>query len=366
MPKYSSTFGFTTVQQDFDRRLLPTTALNRPSCLRPFTDSASSPPDLGREIWELAVRPSECGVHFSMNDWYSLANGDQGSVYDVEPHTTGPLIAAPGFPTELSWVKDNPSTYLVDAGLWTACRESRAVMETRFRTAYWRKKRQRRRKRKSGRRPSTISMYRHEDGPGLACFRQGNEDWTCAVFPHRDLFCFRGVPAASVDVHYDLGWHSPFGSRWLGFGGLRRVAFEFDETWTFDHGKDRIKDLVGLDDPRGVFLETLDQIVESEGTSGMRLFLIDYGLRLKPGASAWQTFHGEGFHGEGCRLIDHCEEDLDWKRSAGRGAWKFLHEIENWGEAYWSRHNERVTCPGSEFSSVWVSSYITVLACERD
>jgi hypothetical protein len=37
----------------------------------------------------------------------------------------------------VSWIKGNESTYLIDSGLWSACRESRAMIERRFKVAEW-------------------------------------------------------------------------------------------------------------------------------------------------------------------------------------------------------------------------------------
>ncbi|KAK1240093.1 hypothetical protein MKX08_007535 [Trichoderma sp. CBMAI-0020] len=38
-------------------------------------------------------------------------------------------LAAPKFGTSHSWTNNNPSSYLWDFGMWSACAESRAVIE---------------------------------------------------------------------------------------------------------------------------------------------------------------------------------------------------------------------------------------------
>ncbi|KAK5654578.1 hypothetical protein OQA88_7207 [Cercophora sp. LCS_1] len=94
----------------------------------------------------MALRPSLPNVHvFRAHDAYEceqfnpqhealdyhLKNGSSLWVCLAAPRPLHTGVASSRDPTAVavSWTANNPSTYLVDAGLWTACQESKRVME---------------------------------------------------------------------------------------------------------------------------------------------------------------------------------------------------------------------------------------------
>ncbi|KAK3291174.1 uncharacterized protein B0H64DRAFT_409989 [Chaetomium fimeti] len=106
------------------------------------------PWELREKIWKLVIRPAEPGVHvfrlcsqghssrksehraFTDQDdrrpclWWLAAPQCLPKGVDFSPASRE---AAP-----ISWTLNNPSTYLIDSGLWTACKESMLIIEREF------------------------------------------------------------------------------------------------------------------------------------------------------------------------------------------------------------------------------------------
>ncbi|CAG2003877.1 unnamed protein product [Fusarium graminearum] len=108
--------------------------------LNSFHLFTSLPVELQAEIWSLAVRSTTPGVQvFSLSsDAMGQQQGDNTQSY---PWAATYRLTAPKWSfgpisttvnksqaTLASWTKGNPSTYLVDSGLWNACRHSHRVM----------------------------------------------------------------------------------------------------------------------------------------------------------------------------------------------------------------------------------------------
>ncbi|KAF6806511.1 hypothetical protein CSOJ01_08793 [Colletotrichum sojae] len=303
------------------------------------------PPELRLKIWELAARPSQPGAHFfSFTHRDEVPDGNEATVHDIDIWGAN-VFAAPIFATDCSLLKDNPSTYLRDAGLWAASRESRFVMETRFETRSWRKR---------------IEAFFVEDisntssdssEPCFGLFRQDQKVWRLATYPRRDLFCFRGLPHSRLGSVYYLISLPCFVSRYDTPPDIRNVAFEFEGTWPFDPEATDAKKLHNNCDQRGFFLQALRSLLWKPDRYNARLFLIDYGLRLKPGVGPRQTFYGEG-----CKFVDHGKDDVDWKRTVDRSAWDFLISVDILATQGF----------GWNYGGVTPSTLVSILACERD
>ncbi|RSL84896.1 hypothetical protein BHE90_000358 [Fusarium euwallaceae] len=97
-------------------------------------------------IWTFVLQPRVPGVHIFGTD-YGKDNSNNGYVtpsddfarplnrgYGVQQLTAPAPRARPAASTtpEPSWTTNNPSSYLIDGGLWTACKESRAVIEQEY------------------------------------------------------------------------------------------------------------------------------------------------------------------------------------------------------------------------------------------
>ncbi|KAF5986403.1 hypothetical protein FBULB1_2466 [Fusarium bulbicola] len=96
------------------------------------------PTELRQEIWNLAIRPKEPGVHIFRvygNHWDHQAPEAVRLSYH-EDQFRGWGLAVP-LPHEDAACANKPSarsvsTYMIDMGLWTACRESMTMMRKAF------------------------------------------------------------------------------------------------------------------------------------------------------------------------------------------------------------------------------------------
>lgn len=238
--------------------------------------------------------PEQSGISYELKPQHYNIDGEE---YETE-HVAAPLFGAD---SQRSWTENNPSTYLINAGLWTACRESREVMEKHFKTAFYREKRQESLKREPYCRGLRFYERDYKGAPGTGRFRHNGEDWCFAVFPRRDLFCVQHSGKHPSMCFPPATWlfagfgNCTFASARLGFDGVQPLAFEYDASWSFSsEGKDDeiINEMSGQNNARGIFLNTLEDIVE--GGSSPDLYLIDRDIRLKPDARGWKTFHGNG------------------------------------------------------------------------
>ncbi|KAK7416481.1 hypothetical protein QQX98_005185 [Neonectria punicea] len=198
-------------------------------------------------IWNLAVRRDRPGVHF-----FRIYDNDKGErlakendVYTAS-RNSGLRLSAPkcwskfdnkkwrklfGGKLYTSWTRHNSSTYLVDGGMWTACQESRLVMERIFKSQHWAAVR------------STISpnpryWYRRYDCPETSDVLPATGYFTTkdstnhyfTVLPHQDLFCLQPHNVKTMDWSW-IDDNIPLGSTTFGFRGLRHLALEYNPAW---------------------------------------------------------------------------------------------------------------------------------------
>ena len=108
---------------------------------------ANLPYELRHQIWEMAVRPAGSGMHhFSIFNPTKDENDSPPArftlfvPFELRGESNHTVAAAPrraGTQKSFSWTQGNPSSYLWDKGLWTACKESRKVIITRFNILHW-------------------------------------------------------------------------------------------------------------------------------------------------------------------------------------------------------------------------------------
>jgi hypothetical protein len=107
------------------------------------------PYELREKVWLLSIRDvSTSGIRFfTVHD--DPSDDDHNVVFHRSKRLKNPVLAAPqpshehaqkGYPSSDAstatnpWRHNNDSTYLIDSGLWTACKESRALMEKQPKT----------------------------------------------------------------------------------------------------------------------------------------------------------------------------------------------------------------------------------------
>ncbi|KAF4463123.1 hypothetical protein FALBO_10046 [Fusarium albosuccineum] len=198
------------------------------------------PCELRLKIWELAVRPNDGkrGLHYfaisnsgrNIHPSFRLvATSYQNSRYAIAAPSRSPLGRL------ISGAPVNSSAYLWDAGLWTACKESREVMKRDFKVRQWAEKHPR------GAWKDPV-MRRHYDNE-MACGRDCSfsatatvldyhEQWQLTVQPLVDLFC---IDVRSLHLcarqWADAIASFPFPRWWQGNTSVRHIALEFDPRW---------------------------------------------------------------------------------------------------------------------------------------
>jgi len=115
------------------------------TCLHPYTMACAVfhhfpmlPWELRDLIWDISIRPDQPGAHFFTVFSPSIEENKKAmEVYSMKSAYGATELAASrcsNGKADRSWTTSNPSTYLIDSGLWTACKESRERMEHRFQT----------------------------------------------------------------------------------------------------------------------------------------------------------------------------------------------------------------------------------------
>jgi len=153
--------------------------------------------ELREMIWEHAVRPAVPGAHV-----FPVLRRPDPSTQDAL--TKSQQLAAPRFVrngmesrstastltnaavSPFSWPLDNPSAYLIDSGLWTACKESRRVLKREL------MRKERRQMASSSSDQGSLNGQGAVTVPGPATFRTIDAHLV-TVFVNQDLFIIADV-----------------------------------------------------------------------------------------------------------------------------------------------------------------------------
>ncbi|KAF5498374.1 hypothetical protein CGCF413_v007468 [Colletotrichum fructicola] len=254
---------------------------------------------------------------------------------------------------ERSWVKDNESDYLIDAGMWTACKESAWVLM---------------KKRLSRARPYNIRF---------GTFRDGSDDWVFDVDVSRDLFCFQFSNNAYWSLHTEWEllpfWNT---SRRDGFVS---VAVEFDSSWSVgiepDMDVGTLERMVNEPGARGFFLSLIKK--EMNGESYVpQIYLIDRSIRRSQyeRPSSYSEFHSMG-RAFGFVVGEYTvvEDDLTPEMEPEMDAFDFFRAIDSVGD-YWKAlglsydrsYEDGELVEFRTWSRTSVKAYVSVLAQEEE
>lgn len=218
------------------------------------------PCELRLQIWELSIRPTgyDGGLHHFIITNVSESHGiDTKSLAIMESPDPGakcywdqsaiPKISLPGDSPAIS---SKQSVYFWDAGLWTACKESRNVMMKHC------QKLQLHEKTLCYTFGKTINVCR----PALLTVPEDGQNWDLMVQPYQDLFCF-------TPIHWDLeiGWECILTrhvfSTWTtgGFGPARHLAIELDPSWNL-HWPESFSELYHEPSARGFVARMVEEL----------------------------------------------------------------------------------------------------------
>ncbi|KAK3397872.1 hypothetical protein B0T20DRAFT_470158 [Sordaria brevicollis] len=299
------------------------------------------PWELRNAIWELALRPLDRpGAHIFCIEERKLENSgpkERDVVCGPIPahwHNEAVLGDASSLhitiPTQIRGTglfepAGNPSTYMIDGGLWTACTESRAVMEKAFKHQMWDSKRMAYPNYDEARSKSDLydilvltgvalrhrplvpedpyigldarmvpatgyflsASYTPFSRPSFQAIKADQHDshktaspHYLTVLPHQDLIIIRSSSCYMGRAFwYYLRRNFPFGSKKWGYFGLGEhhgIALEYDPDWTqwFSHD---IRDVVFPTTVLDQFIGTLHSF---ESTQVNTIWLVDYRLKL--------------------------------------------------------------------------------------
>ena len=249
------------------------------------------PWELREKIWKLATRPVLPGAHvfrvYNANDSEHTGPEHETSRDDYLWISKSRLAAPRCLPrgvdfdpaiqaaAPISWTLNNPSTYLIDSGLWAACKESLLAIENEFQTPA------RRQKVWS---LSEVENFRKKRGrftlPETATYTASDNSRRryLTVFPGQDLFILQ--PHDVTALNWDLVWDNfPTYSfragdwrqiRWA--EGERHMALEYDPAW------DKV-----AHNTRGPAWDFIVDIVESTALAeSFSLWFIDYRIKRSP------------------------------------------------------------------------------------
>ncbi|EFY89750.1 hypothetical protein MAC_04182 [Metarhizium acridum CQMa 102] len=315
------------------------------------------PCELRLRIWELALRPQHAGgLHHFFIDLEGNKDGIDPKLFvgvddwagGIDPAKRDIALNIGRLQSNSSATPGKGSVYYWDAGLWTACRESRDVITRRSESDYQH-------------RTEHYSLLRRERigcrHPSFAKVRQGNQAWNLVVQPQRDLFCFH-VQGWGMDFllpHPSVlqVLQSPVCGRWrldrdehTQPTSVQHFALEFDSSWNTDWPKGP-DELLGEASPRGFVARLILRAVLAE--VGFFIWLIDGDVPApnKPLEHA----HGQVFYDmdaeyvetpqwcvrESSYFIDHINQSLgDWYQFLGE-------EIPHVGDSFdlnWSFDTE--------------------------
>ncbi|KAH6981815.1 hypothetical protein BKA56DRAFT_584561 [Ilyonectria sp. MPI-CAGE-AT-0026] len=299
-----------------------------------FSRFLDLPWELREEIWRLALRPSRPGVQV-----FGIYNSDEDK-HDNDPRDDLLLntfrhsylcISAPKWGPRVigahpdnrkdhaSWTCNNPSTYLIDRGLWTACKESRFIIQREFQCRKWESAW---RHHCSGRNPDQFSEFENLVS-AMACFKDkdSSNNHYITVFPKQDLFYFQPHDIETLSWggavnRYFLGAES------LSFDDLENVALEFNPSWAIEVEKAR---------PHNGDVKILDTLAHAAidgATNGCldTLWLIDYGLKRNPNVPMNEAPEGKSIFYQGNRRFVEVATDSLYPKA---DPWEDYYEIDD-------------------------------------
>ncbi|UKZ78330.1 hypothetical protein TrVFT333_006066 [Trichoderma virens FT-333] len=304
-----------------------------------FHQFVNLPTELRLIIWKYALRPISPtlpGAHF-----FSVPNNDEdgeiinefkvqchlGPDCEAEHDYLSPLTA-PKFGSCHSWTSNNPSAYLWDFGMWSACQESREIIEKHYKMEYW--KMRLHQEKVLGNGDSYLCNDVDVCIPFFSPRRDGN--WCFSIHPNRDLVCLQPTNAKHIRFYKDyehindfciVGWD-------MTLRGFANLAFEYDSSW-YD-GLDKIhnaSDLFKEMSPRGLFIRTIVSMDDRDYCAPRTLWLIDYSLkRDKERDDHSPSEEGKVFHGSDRRFVQVDLYSRDYSDAWSCSALEFIQDVD--------------------------------------
>lgn len=227
------------------------------------------PRELRDEIWRFAIRTTRPGVHiFRVDDQSKTSDSTSLASFFAGGYLTEPSRDQYFHNPNTDCGDRNVSTYLIDGGLWTACKESRLQMEKRFQSSeidYLRRQ-------QSGRVVFQLWLM-----PETGYFTSsGGARRYFTVLPCRDLFVLQ--PDLLNKIHWDwkgLIIHVEL-SKWF-----RHIAIEYDPEWAV-----RLRQDSQHEGAQRIVQALTSFSLDAYGNA--RLWLVDHSIKRKKDAPAFK------------------------------------------------------------------------------
>ncbi|TFB03080.1 hypothetical protein CCMA1212_005513 [Trichoderma ghanense] len=276
----------------------------------PSASFSHLPCELREMVWAASVRDTQRAAHFF--------------TVSAQPRMTA---AGPGFELAAAtpqddpastedWIMGNPSAYVKDAMLWTACASSRIFMSSQYRRLW------------------QAMDPRPQTDPFVTCgFNRKGEEWRFKVLPSKDLFCIRPLSTGA-------SWHVY--SRYMLPGkrervALTNVALEYDPAWLDSSIVKAGEVPYAADSPLGFIIRTLRAVAEGGMGPGFNFWLIDRTIRKReqprPSSPSPEDSDDEDekrsepvvFHGRDKRYVHiRDESECTWDALKPATAFRFL------------------------------------------
>ncbi|KAL6884766.1 hypothetical protein GGI43DRAFT_432476 [Trichoderma evansii] len=350
--------------------------------LSEFHQFGKLPTELRLQVWRHALQPispTRLKAHF-----FSVTNyredGDMlknlrvqcnlGSDCHID-HGCRFCLAAPKFGSSHSWTSNNPSAYLWDFGMWSACYESRQVIEKHYKIEYWTAKV----------RQGRTSIF--VDHPADTCVplihpRTGG-DWCFPIHPYQDLVCLQPFNITTVGFY----WETEFFMEDFcmidynrGLRGFVNLALEYDPSWF--NGIRELDALYLFEEisPRGLFIRTLVCMDDEDSVyTPETLWLIDYNLkRDEDKKDRVVPRKNKVFSGCGKKFVQVDLESHDYSDTYSHSALDFAAQLEilfggikpaHWCLRHSGTHLGCNECDWGGLDEYYIGHHVQVLACEN-
>ncbi|KAH7017180.1 hypothetical protein EDB80DRAFT_772641 [Ilyonectria destructans] len=256
-----------------------------------FSCFSELPAEIRLAIWEFAVRPTGRGGGLHQFSILHVQETMDGILRGLTMLPTPPATDVPPYMAAVSRLRNthgsynkasNQSAYLWDAGLWTACTESRQVITKHFNCQQWhaaKKPFPRRFGNESSSAPMEIKSHDHDAIPATMTVKQNNEHWQLMVRPYQDLFCLTPINWGMC-IDWETIFDSlPFSASSNGYGRVTNIAVEFDASWNFNW-PETMDDLLNERTPRGLVARAVQGYIGQN--VDMNIWLIDRCARRSP------------------------------------------------------------------------------------
>ena len=274
---------------------------------RTFHPFARLPKELSDLIWAFSIRPERPNAHFftifnsgSDTEWSAMAQYAMSIEFLPRCSLAAPLRNNSD-PQKPSWTDGNRSAYLIDSGLWMACKESREAAEKQYQISQWRMKLKR---------PVIVRHEERKDlpiAPATGSFIANGEWWHCTTRPKSDLFCLQPSDADTIEWE-DLWFSVPIFDPCEGFY-VRHIALDYDPEW-LDEYEYRYMSWGSKGTLGCAIRAATNQFEFAEN-----LWFIDFRIRRRPHdctVAEDTTEFRHQFDGNGCRFTEVRSDDSGW------------------------------------------------------